>query len=176
MRILFALADREPIQSPGWHKQSLALESGWLGWAWGWPLEASFGLGGGEALTLFWPMRMTDFTVPSCSINQKATSSWWNEAWWAGVWCHPATGGWRLGGLWSLLALGEAILWRSAARVGARLCTQETYWLYLLPGLDTHSNPAQRFNYAAIRKLSFYTRRGCPDLFIFPRVGTTTLS
>lgn len=61
--ILFALADREPIQNPGWHKQSLALESGRLGWAWGRSLEASFGSGGGGALTLFWPRRMTDFTV-----------------------------------------------------------------------------------------------------------------
>lgn len=86
-------------------------------------LEASFGSGGGGALALFWPMRMTDFTVLSCSINQKATSSWWNETWWVGVWCHPATGGWRPGRLWSPLAAGKAILWLSAAEVGARSCT-----------------------------------------------------
>lgn len=55
--------------------------------------EASPGSSGGGALTFFWPLRITDFTGPSCSINQKATSSWWDGVWWAGVWCHPVPAG-----------------------------------------------------------------------------------
>ena len=126
-------------------------------------------------MTLFWPLRMTDLTVLSCSINQKATSSWWNEAWWAGVWCHPATGGWQPGGLRSPLATEKAILRPSAAEVGARSCMLEAYGLYLLPAPDTHSFPAQHFNYAAVRERAFHTRTSCPDIFIFPRVGSTAL-
>lgn len=68
-----------PFRALGWHRQSLArprLVGGWVGGGVGGSLEGSFGWGGGGVLTLFWPMRMTDFTVPSCSINPKATSSW----------------------------------------------------------------------------------------------------
>lgn len=39
-------------------------------------LEASFAWGGRGALTLFWSMRVTDFTVLSFSLRQKATSTW----------------------------------------------------------------------------------------------------
>lgn len=61
-----------------------------------------------------------------------------------------------------------------SSRHGCQVMAAVSTWDVPVPGCGYPQLPAQPCNYYAIKELSLYTRRGCPDIFIFQ--GWETLS